>query len=214
MKQLSYSEFIVGVLLPEDNNRQTDVVLKRLRAQLSHADGIRGFMVIYLTTTTTKATPAALLTVLREIIDDRLWQSTDTSAPTIEKLKNNRDELISLACMNVIMPTGMVTIHEDPELSKQSLFTSKNAIGLLKEVCNSLDNNNDSSSNKDHNCKNLIDEQLNAIIAAASLPSSSLSAENSGNSESVLYWVEFMKKWKYNEQQKNDISIAVQSILH
>jgi hypothetical protein len=49
MKQVRHAEFIVG-LFDEDAGRCTNVLMDRLRAQLSQPDGIRGFMVTFLTT--------------------------------------------------------------------------------------------------------------------------------------------------------------------
>jgi hypothetical protein len=42
---------------------------------------------------------------------------------SIQQIEDKR-ELISLACMNVVMPTGMITMHTDEDLSKSSALTA------------------------------------------------------------------------------------------
>jgi hypothetical protein len=194
IKQVSHADFIVNVLLPEDNDRQTDVVLKRLRAQLSHSDGIRGFMVTYLTSSAeteenATAIPKALMTVMKEIISSG------------EELIQKRDDLISLACMNVIMPTGMVTMHDDPNLSKQSRATAQNAITLLKALYQECSGDE----------KQLIQLQLESILQVAK--SDFGDKVSVGDNGVVIYWKSFFEKWGYKEQQRIDIATAVEQIL-
>lgn len=57
----------------------------------------------------------------------------ETLTESMEQLEN-KEELISLACMNVIMPTAMVTLHKDEELSNSSKMTAskgKKVAGVL-----------------------------------------------------------------------------------
>jgi hypothetical protein len=206
MKQVRYAEFIIS-LFEEDNGRETLVLMNRLRAQLSHPDGIRGFMVTYLTTTTTPTTdhntdiPQSLIKVIVEQIDP----------------VQDRNELISLMCMNVIMPTGMITMQPTKEMSHESEQTAKRAIQLLKTVlsnCNSNHNNN----NAIHQA---ITKQCNAILSVAT--TTGTDDETSSNYKvndmddddkgQVLYWSQFFKKWGYQSKQQSDIANAIRSIL-
>ena len=107
MKQVSHASEIVTLLgKVETGNKQLEEMIS---AQLSHSDGIRGFFVSYLTGE--EPSPA----------DD-----DDIPKPLVSAIQENKNkkELISLACMNVIMPTAMITMHTDEEMSKSSAKTA------------------------------------------------------------------------------------------
>eukprot|EP00551_Chaetoceros_affinis_P010490 CAMPEP_0203665068 /NCGR_PEP_ID=MMETSP0090-20130426/2337_1 /ASSEMBLY_ACC=CAM_ASM_001088 /TAXON_ID=426623 /ORGANISM="Chaetoceros affinis, Strain CCMP159" /LENGTH=256 /DNA_ID=CAMNT_0050528503 /DNA_START=48 /DNA_END=818 /DNA_ORIENTATION=- len=186
MKQLGHATEVVSLLrsiceggdeaasATEKGVADEELLIDLLKAQLSHSDGIRGFFVSYLTGD--GVTPA----------------DADEVPPPLLSAMNSveTDELISLACMNVIMPTAMVTMHEDPELANNSLKTSKRGIKVLKGI---LD-------------KPGAKEQCEAIRNVAI-----------GNIElkdgSTKYWIEFFEKWGYKEKQKEDIQIVMTEIL-
>lgn len=96
--------------------------------------------------------------------------------------------------MNVVMPTGMITMHEDPELSEQSKKTSERGAKILASL-------RDSQLVKD-NCK--------AILAVAT-DESDLAAEADG--KLVKYWAAFFEKWGYKEKQKKDIANVIKPVL-
>jgi hypothetical protein len=196
MKQVGHAEFMVG-LMAEDAGRNTDVLMRRLRAQLSHPDGIRGFMVTFLTVMTSDGangengtTPNSLLTVLLEQVDPF----------------GDSNKLISLMCKNVVMPTAMKTQQTTEELSQQSDFTANRAIRLLKDVLHQCKNGPDQLSYK------AILDECHAILSVATV--------TNGNENDICTdtkqatWHEFFTKWGYNSQQRSDIAVAIQSVLH
>ena len=203
LKQVQYAEFMVG-LLEEDAGRETDVVMRRLRAQLSHADGIRGFMVTYLTqqphdknvnesSSSSSEVPPALLKAILEVVDP----------------VDDRNEMINLMCLNVIMPTAMVTMHKDPELSMQSAWTAARALNLMTEV---LD-----ESGRDSPLRQAVTKQCNAILKMAS-SGEVMKVEGGddvgGGSEALeLYWSKVFDQWGYKEAQLSDIANAVRMVL-
>jgi len=186
-KQVQHAEFICG-LIAEDDDRETDVLMKRLRAQLSHADGVRGFMVTYLTMKKDKEDsniPPALLKVLLELIDP----------------KNDSNELINLMCLNIIMPTAMVTTHKDPELAQQSAITAARAMNLMTAVMD--------VSGKDSEAREAVTKQCKAILEMAT--SKDFSVE--GDTEAQKYWSRIFEQWGYQETQLGDIANAVRMVL-
>ncbi len=96
------------LLETKEQSVDDELLTEAIAAQLSHSDGIRGFFVSYLTGGDSdidkKTVPKPLLNAMKQV--------------------ENQKDLISLACMNVIMPTAMVTMHTDEELSKSSAMTA------------------------------------------------------------------------------------------
>ena len=218
MKQVQYAEFITG-LIEEDNGRETDVLMNRLRAQLSHPDGIRGFMVTYLTTTTSTTADAS-----DGETSDSGSDSDSTEVPTalikaiVEQIDpiNDTNELISLMCMNVIMPTGMITMQPNEEMSQQSSKTAMRAVQLLKKVLNHCSDSNTSTSNG-NKIRSAIMTQCDAILAVATemTDANSDSKTNSYDKEEkgLTSWRIFFRKWEYQSQQQSDIANAIRSVL-
>ena len=143
MKQIGHaSAYIIPLLEQNENNNNNNNnnknnndkdnestmdeanITQLIKAQLSHSDGIRGFFVSYLTgvsddsdeTTISAADSDTVPKPLRDAMND----------------VDNMDELISLACMNVIMPVGMTTMHEDPDLAKSSEMTANRGKKVLQ----------------------------------------------------------------------------------
>ncbi len=56
--------------------------------------------------------------------------------PVLEAIQQieKSSEFISLVCMNVIMPTAMITMHTDENLSKSSAETSRRGIIVAKSL--------------------------------------------------------------------------------
>lgn len=120
MKQVGYAFDIVPLLAPNNTQRKEDEIKSLIEAQLSHSDGIRGFFVSYLT-------------------GDGETVADDDNVPSIllDAMNNiQTDELISLACMNVIMPVAMTSMHEDAELAANSALTAKRGSKILKAIVN------------------------------------------------------------------------------
>lgn len=242
MKQVRHAEFVVGVLIEEDAGRQTDVLMRRLRAQLSHPDGIRGFMVTFLTSAPADPVagrgggiPEAVVTAVVEQIDPL----------------NDSNEMISLLCMNVIMPTAMVTMHlatvddDDKDndgnkllLSQQSAMTAARAIRLLQAVLLKTQKNSSGNTNKnyeqphydhdnnDNDKRNkAITLQCQAILAAATddgvVSKRSAAARDDGDDDTTstavhqrhYYWKKFFDTWGYQSNQLVDISEAMRAVL-
>lgn len=173
MKQVAHASEIVPLL---SIGRSEDVALL-LQAQLSHSDGIRGFFVVYLTgqgsntVADAPTMPSPLASVLKNVADKK--------------------DLISLACMNVIMPTAMSTMHNDRTLRQNSSKTADRAVFILKYLAK------------------LYPEQVKstceAIMAATRDTESPLG-------EQALYWREFFSNYQYEDQQRKDILSAFASI--
>lgn len=183
MKQLQHSQRIVPLLSSNSAGAHANIdvdIVDRLKAQLKHSDGIRGFFVTYLTlegdqtTADQDAVPKALLTAMKEC--------------------DNQTEIISLACMNVVMPTGMITMHTDKELSRRSHKTAERGERVLKAL---------SEQNP------LVTEECKAILAVAS----GSAVDDRVDSAKVAFWKEFFIKWGYQDIQKRDIAQAMESIL-
>ena len=94
----------------------------------------------------------------------------------------NKKELISLACMNVIMPTGMITMHTDEEMAKSSETTAARGKVVAKKLLAEAE----------------MKKQCAAILRAAQ--------NETVDSEEDKYWVEFFKKWGYGEKEIENIA--------
>lgn len=172
MKQVGYASEIVPLLSMEEN----DELLIMLEAQLSHPDGIRGFFVSYLTgegTTVADAPqiPPPLASALKSVPDQQ--------------------DLLSLASMNVIMPTAMSTMHTDKILQESSAKTALRGIKVLNYLATIYHNE--------------VKSICHAILAAAS-------ADASSDEIQAAYWKKFFVSYGYQDQQKQDISSAFLSI--
>lgn len=141
---------------------------------LSHSDGIRGFFVSYLSSE--GSSPADAVNVPGPL-------ATALNAST------NRKELISLACMNVIMPTGMITLHKDEEMSRNSAITAERGKKIAKYLIK-LDDN--------------MKGQVTAILDATN--------GKLDGSEDVRYWLRFFDKYGYGEQEIQNIAKAFREI--
>lgn len=113
IKQVGYGQKIVFMLENTEKDSVSDESLtEMICAQLSHSDGIRGFFVSYLTGgNVISEIPVPLKNAIQHI---------------------DKKELIPLACMNVIMPTAMVTLHTDRDLSDSSKATAAKGIVVAK----------------------------------------------------------------------------------
>ncbi|GFH56918.1 hypothetical protein CTEN210_13394 [Chaetoceros tenuissimus] len=174
--QVGYASQYVPLLSQEDID-----VADMIEAQLSHSDGIRGFFVSYLTGDS--PSPAD-----EEVIPAPLKAA-------LESQKSSSD-LISLTCMNVIMPTGMITMHTDEELSNNSKMTSKRGIIVAKALL---------AMNKESGNVEML-KQCQAILKVAK-------GEVDSEDEDVKYWIEFFSKWGYGDKEKENIAKAMEDLM-
>merc|ERR1740130_851555 len=203
MKQVQYGSEMTNALRffsnPTASFRSTterNHMKNLLGAQLSHADGIRGFMVAYLTV------ERQLQNVDNEEEEEEEEEDSEILIETVCELlqKVNADEveeLASLMCMNVVMPTAMVSMHTDPDLSTASKLTSLRGTKLLKSTMK---------------CSSLIEDNLNALLEAATITTEETSLSLSSSSL-VDYWNEFYDKWGYEDRQKEDIATTMKELL-
>lgn len=191
-KQIQHAEFVMG-LLEEDQGRETEVLMKRLRAQLSHAAGIRGFMATYLTTIASddKGDDTRIPLALVKAVEEQILLDTN-------------NDLIPLMCMNVIMPTAMMTTYQDqdPELAQQSSRTATRATHLLRNIL--------LNSPNDPRVQDPVKAQCQAILAAATTTEKATSTKEEDLRQ---YWIMFFEKWGYESKQLSDIAEAIRAVL-
>ena len=191
MKQVSYSEEIVSELAKDPNGAE---IQEKLTAMLSHADGIRGFFVTYLT----------LESSALEDDDDEIPPSLFSAM-----MKANAEDLVPLACMNVVMPTAMITMHQDMELSAQSRITAERGYRVLRALYR----------NQEYPARDAVRENCQAILTVATLDGSDATTtttdtqSTNNDAELITYWSDFMDKWGYKGIQKRDIAQAMKSTL-
>jgi hypothetical protein len=176
MTQVSHSEKLVPLLKEDSQVLEQEEIIARLKAQLSHSDGIRGFFVTYLTGVGDD-TPAD-----QSSIPQALVAAMEVADP---------DDLIPLAVMNVIMPTGMITMHQDSELSAQSKKTADRGIRLLASMKTDAE----------------VQKTCDAILAVAT------GIQGQVDDKSFKYWTKFFENWGYQDAQKIDIAAAIRSAL-
>ena len=172
MKQVGHASDIIPMLSMEEN----DELLIMLEAQLSHSDGIRGFFVCYLTGEGTTVADAPHI-----------------PPPLASALKSvpGQKDLISLASMNVIMPTAMSTMHTDKMLQDSSARTARRAIKVLNYLANVYPDE--------------VNSTCHAIVAAAD-------AAESSDDIQVTSWQNFFDNYGYEDQQRRDIRLTIVSI--
>jgi hypothetical protein len=176
MTQVSHSEKLVPLLKEDSQVLEEEQVIARLKAQLSHSDGIRGFFVTYLT----------------GVGDDTPADQSSIPQALVAAMKIvDPDELIPLACMNVVMPTGMISMHQDPELSAQSKKTADRGVRLLAAMKTEAE----------------VQKTCDAILAVAT------GVQGQVDDKSFKYWTSFFEKWGYQDAQKIDIAEAIRSVL-
>jgi hypothetical protein len=182
------------------NNAQlSDTLRTSLSAQLSHSDGIRGFMVAYLTGSYESSTDADGSIDASEMIANE--QDPPVLLETVHGLlgDSNSDELVSLMCMNVVMPIAMITMHQDPALSKASRLTAARGIRLLGSVVQV------SAS---------IEANLKALLKAATVSEEEKETSKFKSDDPLVeYWTTFFGKWGYEDPQKKDIAATMKELL-
>jgi hypothetical protein len=174
MKQLGHASQLIPILHPDDEGGLSDdesaEVLQLLTKQFAHSDGIRGFFAVYLTS------PESL--------------NTDEVPSVLAKAVKGSDMkvMVPLACMNVIMPTAMKSIHQDEELKECASQTAQNGLKILRLLKGD---------------RHVIDN-CQAINQVAS------NEEVEEGDDLVEYWDTFFTNYKYGSIQKADISQVIQ----
>lgn len=172
MKQVAHSEALVNLLIEGDTSEELQSLLQ---AQLSHSDGIRGFFATYLTH---ERSPN---TTVPEVLQQAMESNT------------NYEELVDLSFMNLIMPTAMVTMHKDPELSEQSRITAERGLLILQAL------------QEMQATQELVKNEYKAIIAA-------VTGDESTDSSKKEFWRNFFDRWGYGDTQRTDIANALRRL--
>ncbi|KAL9185761.1 hypothetical protein ACHAXT_003538 [Thalassiosira profunda] len=172
MKQLGHASQIIPLLHPEGGESISDedsaAMLEVLSRQLGNSDGIRGFFAVYLTS------PESLTA---EEVPEVLAEAVRSADAKI---------LVPLACMNVLMPTAMTSIHQDAELKECAAKTAANGTKILRLL----------KGNEDvvNNCR--------AILSVCH-------GADEGSAELREYWEKFFGNYNYEDEQRKDIALAV-----
>jgi len=208
MNQISYASEITQALMNDYNDENSDEDLKRLiEAQLSHMDGMRGFFVTFLTSYDNEESTSSSSS-LPEIV-------TNSITNCISNLpRKERQDLISLIIMNVVMPTATASMHTDPKLSESSKMTAQNGKMVLQHVLQYFD----SKEEFNVGIKTYILDICQAIydVAIDSTESETESEETDKSSmdkTSTDYWKLFFKNYNYQEEQRSDIASTIQTFL-
>ncbi len=174
MKQLGHASQLIPILHPDNEDGLSDdesaEVLQLLTKQFAHSDGIRGFFAVYLTS------PESL--------------NMDEVPSVLAKAVKGSDMkvMVPLACMNVIMPTAMKSIHQDEELKLCAFQTAQNGLKILRLLKGDRD----------------VIKNCQAIYQVAS------NEEVEEGDDLVEYWENFFTNYKYGELQRADISQVIQ----
>mmetsp|Transcript_11976 Transcript_11976/g.17730 ORF Transcript_11976/g.17730 Transcript_11976/m.17730 type:complete len:270 (-) Transcript_11976:34-843(-) len=201
MKQVQHASTLVPLLNDKDSNVDMYPMLK---AQLSHSDGIRGFFVSYLTGSSEE----------EEEEEEKNMVVPKSLRRAMKKV--DAKELVPLACMNVIMPTAMVTMHTDPNLSSSSAKTAKRGKVILSTLLQ-----DEADGEKDDF---LVLDNCLAMLEAADAAINTMEVEmddddddddegDDVDEELVKYWQDFYVKWGYKETQLNDIITTISEVL-
>lgn len=174
MQQISHAGDIVAYLNNNDHNGgdgDSQVVVDLLTAQLSHVDGLRGFFATYLTGEG----------------DETAADQEKLPLELVRAMENvDQKQLIDIACMNVVMPTAMMSMHADADLAANAAKTAKRAKIVLQELSDS----------------GLVEENSQGILAA-------VTDDDKNDSDNAKYWREFVEKYQYGKQQKEDIAKTI-----
>ena len=152
MQQVQYGSELSNALLEDPGDLPSDGLKDLLRAQLSHSDGIRGFMVSYLTVEDSNQESFEVPNILVEALREQAQSNPDDLIPLACMLHytyfDSLRTLMKFSCdspfrifpiyetkvMNVIMPTAMSTMHEQEELRQSSASTAERGLCVLKTL--------------------------------------------------------------------------------
>lgn len=120
--------------------------------------------------------------------------------------------------MNIVMPTAMTTMHQDPEQSANSSMTAKRAIQLVEALLINDEKEDDDDEILKEESRQLLHDNINAILVVAEqyadVHPSSTTIESSNESSTLLvkYWTDFFDKWGYKKIQAIDIANSVRTV--
>jgi hypothetical protein len=130
--------------------------------------------------------------------------------------------------MNVVMPTGMITMHKDPELSAQSKKTAERGRRILaslsnkrpvKDNCNAIlavaTDNEEVEAQADlvKVCVASVRNQKHLFLIIIPYPTLFSKLCRFASRASGQYWTEFFEKWGYKEQEKEAIARAIAAVF-
>lgn len=196
----------------EEHSAHERQLQQLLQAQLSHSDGIRGFMVAYLTGGSSASSendnadaesgkdPQLLIDALQQLLLTPITKNNNNNEQEDEEMaeqqQQQQEQLVSLMLMNVIMPTAMMTMHDNEEAAASSKVTSLRGQRLLQSVVEFTPR---------------IPRNIQAIQQAAA-DNDDDDGDTDDDSTLVKFWQDFYLKWGYKEQQKKDIVTVMQDI--
>lgn len=188
-KQVQFGMELTSLLDHKHEMMNANQLKELLKAQLSHSDGIRGFMVAYLSSgyNGDDNNYFEIPSILLEVLNDQLSEDIDSN-----------DDLILLMCMNVVMPTAMVTIHQDAAQSANSARTARRGIKVLQAVQNETP---------------VFSNNLKAIQHVAAKVKDGSHAPWPVDESLVQYWSKFFDKWGYQSQQAADIERTMDQLI-
>lgn len=188
MNQVSHAAELCERLSTDDNHDEQ--LYSLLMAQLSHSDGIRGFFVQYLTTyeSSNDTLPQPLQRALTELL---------SSSPP-------QNDLLSLACMNVIMPTAMSTMHTETGLQQSSLRTAQRGIQVLQFL----------ATVQPSNVTRMVRNIVNAARVEGDDTSESVSPrDDEDDVKDVAYWNTFYDGYGYGPLERENIALTMSTLL-
>ena len=207
MRQLGHASQIIPLLQPhEDGDAPSDEEISALSAvlsrQFSHSDGIRGFFAVYLTSPESLAVNDDVPMVLAEAVRN-----------------SDKKVMVPLACMNVIMPTAMSSLHEDAELRECASKTAVNGMKILRL----LKDDDDVMMNCKaivSVCRGTVDGAEDLIEVSSVKSSAYLRPIRSYLLKNLIfhtfvvyshhqYWNRFFVSYKYADKQKEDIALVM-----
>ena len=121
-EQTFYANTLLHQLVAGSDQTDQSLALQELMtAQLSHRDGMRGFLAVYLTK---EESPVDL---------EKMPSSLTQAMKSVDMA-----QLAPLACMNVIRPAAMASWHTDPVLQANSNKTAQRAKKFLSSLRGSM----------------------------------------------------------------------------
>ena len=117
-------------------------------------------------------------------------KSEKVPAILAETVRQADSEIMApLACMNVIMPTAMSSIHQDPELRECASKTANNGLKILRLLKGD----------------EIVTNHCKAI--------SNVCNGTPGDADLIEYWTKFFSNYKYQEEQRKDIAAVMDEFL-
>ncbi|KAL3798296.1 hypothetical protein HJC23_000210 [Cyclotella cryptica] len=179
MKQLGHTARILPLLHPTNgtvvSQEELNALRRVLEEQFKHSEGIRGFFAVYLTSSES---------LLVEENDD------DDNVPRVLReaiVAADPKIMVPLACMNVVMPTAMTSLHTHPDLKECAAKTANNGKKILRLL----------RGNR------LMMDNCRAIARVCD------GTAGVEEEELIKYWDSFFCNYKYGPMEKEAIALAM-----